>query len=114
MSKLVLADARLAAVSGLQLAALAIAFALTFGLFLVVCAVALVILLMWLGVSLGASVLCILILHIAILLALFFAIRSTYEGLRFKATRESVFGNTEESEATTNHDQESNNEQSNQ
>lgn len=109
MSKLVLADARLAAVSGLQLAVLAFAFAIFFVCLLIVAAIALAIFLMWLGISLGASITAVLLLHVAILAVLFLAIRSTYEGLTFKASRESVFSTANKPKSTMPHDQVTNN-----
>jgi len=104
MSALVLADARLAASSGLQLAALALAFAIVFVCTLLLTLAATMIFLMWLGLPLGSSVTIVLLLLVITLALLFFAIRKTYEGLRFKASRESIFGASGKHAGTPSHE----------
>lgn len=90
-SQLVLADARLAAASGLQLAALAVAFSIVFVCTWMVFNVGIALFLMWVGLSLPMSVLIVFMLHLAMLVALTLAIRSTYQGLRFSASKKTLF-----------------------
>ncbi len=91
-SQLVLADARLAAASGLQIAALTVAFSFVFVCTWIVINIGFALLLVWIGVSPGAIVGVILLLHLVTLVALSMAIRSTFEGLRFRASKTALAG----------------------
>ena len=90
-SQLVLADARLAATSGVQLAVLAIAFSLVFVCTWIVLNVGVALFLIWMGLSPAVSVGVIFLLHLAMLAAIAIAIRSTYQGLRFSASKDTLF-----------------------
>ena len=101
-SKLLLADARLAAASGVQLAVFAIIFAMLFVCTWIVLVIAFSVFLMWLGLSLGVTVSLMVLLHFVMLALTAWSLRSTYEGMRFKASKQSLFRTDAEAEKRVN------------
>lgn len=93
-SLLLAADTRLAATSTLQLGILGLLAGCVLICTWITLMAALVVTTLWLGHSIGIAITGILILHIGLLIGLSFAIRSTVNGIRFKASRKFFSANS--------------------
>lgn len=93
ISKLLVADIRLATTSGIQLVLLCLAFCIVFACTLLTLVGALAIFLMWLGATKGGAVLGVLFVLMTLLSALVLFIRSTCKGFTFTASKEALSGN---------------------